>query len=406
MCIATSSPNTWLTGLINPASQTDRGLAALLTGQFLSAFSDNAILFAIIAIVLQNEQTGGWYVPALQSVFLISYVVLAPWAGPFADRQPKPQVLIIGNLIKAAGVCLILAKVEPLIAYALVGAGAAIYSPAKYGILPEMVGHNRLVKANSWIESSTIAAIILGTLAGGKLADISIDYALFMVAVCYLLSIIATLFIPALPARGATLEHVIVDFRQLIGNFLQHPRARFAMLGGSLFWGVAAVMRLLLVAWVPLVLASRSAGDISELALMLAIGVIIGSAVVPRLIPLEQLHRARVPAFAMGLCILLFGLVETLWPARLVLFLIGVAGGLFIVPVNAELQAIGQSTIGSGRAVAIQNFFQNLAMLLTVGLYTVASAVDISLFVVIITLGIFTLSATLLASFQLTDESG
>ncbi len=379
-------------------------MAALLTGQFLTAFSDNAILFTLIAIVLKNDQFDGWYIPALQSVFLAAYVLVAPWAGPFADKHPKPQVLIIGNLLKAAGVGLILLSVEPLIAYALVGLGAAIYSPAKYGILPEMVGHKTLVKANSWVESSTIAAIILGTLAGGKLADVSIHYALTMVAACYLLSIVATLFIPAMQARGGTLQHAFGDFRHMLRGFMQTPRARFAMLGGSLFWGAAAVIRILLVAWAPLVLATRSAGDISELALFLAIGVIIGSAVAPKLIPLEQLRRARLPAFAMGMSILLFGLVETLWPARIVLMLIGIAGGLFIVPINAAIQDIGQSTIGSGRAVAIQNFFQNMAMLLTVGIYTAASAVEISLYAVILTLGISVLAATLLISHQLTEQ--
>ncbi|MEE9422081.1 MAG: MFS transporter, partial [Gammaproteobacteria bacterium] len=169
-----------------------RGLNALLIGQFLSAFSDNAILFTVIAIVLNSSEIGNWYVPALQAVFLISFVVVAPWVGPFADKHPKPRVLIIGNLFKALGVGLILINVEPLIAYAMVGLGAAIYSPAKYGILPEIVDPNGLVKANSWIEASTITAIILGTLAGGKLADVSINYALILVTACYLLSIIAT----------------------------------------------------------------------------------------------------------------------------------------------------------------------------------------------------------------------
>ena len=375
-----------------------------MIGQFLSAFSDNAILFTVIAIVLNSSEIGNWYVPALQAVFLISFVVVAPWVGPFADKHPKPRVLIIGNLFKALGVGLILINVEPLIAYAMVGLGAAIYSPAKYGILPEIVDPNGLVKANSWIEASTITAIILGTLAGGKLADVSINYALILVTACYLLSIIATLFIPRLQARGGTLQHALTNFSQMIRDFMKNPRARFAMLGGSLFWGVAAVMRILLVAWAPLVLATRSAGDISELALFLAIGVIIGSAVVPKLIPMEQLRRVRLPAFGLGLSILLFGLVETVWPARLVLLLIGIAGGMFIVPINATLQEIGHNSIGSGRAVAIQNFFQNLAMLLTVGLYTGAAAVGISLFAVIMTLGVTVLISILLVSIQLPDK--
>lgn len=381
-----------------------RGVIALLIGQFLTAFSDNAILFAVVAIVLEAGLAEGWYVPALQSVFLIAYVVLAPWVGPFADMQSKPRVLIIGNLFKAAGVGLILINVEPLIAYALVGVGAAVYSPAKYGILPEMVGHDELVKANSWIEASTIAAIILGTLAGGKLADVSINGALAMVVILYLVSIIAALFIPALPARGASMQNALGDFRRLMQGFMHSPRARFAMVGASLFWGVAAVMRILLVAWAPLVLASRSAGDISELAFFLALGVIMGSALVPSLIPLEHLRRARLAAFGMGLFILLFSLVSSIWPARVVLLLIGVCGGMFIVPINAALQDIGHRTIGSGRAIAIQNFFQNVAMLLTVGLYTGAAAVHVPLFAVIVTLGCVVLAATWLVTSRLPDD--
>jgi len=131
------------------------GLIALLVAQFLTAFADNAILFTLVAMVLQADNIGDWYIPALQGSFLLAFVLLAPWVGPLADRYPKPHVLIAGNLIKLAGVLLLLIGVEPLIAYALVGLGAALYSPAKYGILPEMVNTDTLVRANGWIEATT-----------------------------------------------------------------------------------------------------------------------------------------------------------------------------------------------------------------------------------------------------------
>ena len=372
-----------------------RGVIALLVAQFLSAFGDNAILFAAIGMVLAAEQTVEWYIPALQAVFLIAYVVAAPWVGPFADRLSKPRVLLIGNLVKAAGVGLILAGVETLAAYGLVGLGAAIYSPAKYGILPEMIREHQLVKANAWIEASTIAAIILGTIAGGQLADYSVQGAFWMVAWCYLASMLVTLAIPRLVPRGARLKQALPDFLHTLQRFMQTPRARFAMLGGCLFWGAAAVLRVLLVAWVPLVLATRSAGAVSELALFLAIGVIIGSVVVPRLIPLQHLQRARFAAYAMGISVLLFALVDNAGAARGVLLLIGVAGGVFIVPINAALQQIGHRGVGSGRAVAVQNFYQNVAMLITVGLYTAAAATGLHPAAAIVVLGMSVLVATL-----------
>jgi LPLT family lysophospholipid transporter-like MFS transporter len=379
----------------------NRDIAALLIAQFLSAFGDNAILFAAVGMVMQAQHSPAWYIPALQAVFLIAYVIAAPWVGPLADRLSKPRVLLLGNVIKTAGVGLILYGVEPLLAYALVGLGAAVYSPAKYGILPEMLGEQQLVKANAWIEASTIAAIILGTLAGGQLADVSVQGAFWMVAACYLLSMLVTLLIPALAARGARLTQALPDFRRTLRDFMHTARARFAMLGGCLFWGAAAVLRVLLVAWVPLVLGMRSAGAVSELALFLAIGVVIGSGVVPRLIPLHQLQRARLAAYAMGATILLFALVDSVWAARAVLLLIGVAGGIFIVPINAALQHIGHAGVGSGRAVAAQNYYQNLAMLLTVGMYTGAAAGGIGPVITVMVLGLAILAATFLVSKRL-----
>jgi LPLT family lysophospholipid transporter-like MFS transporter len=307
-------------------------------------------------------------------------------------------VLLAANLIKAVGVGLILAGVEPLLAYALVGFGAAVYSPAKYGILPELVDSRMLVKANAWIEATTIGAIILGTVAGGKLADHSVNGAFWMVAASYLLSVLFTLLIPAVAARGGDLRGALPQFARTTRVFMHSARARFAMLGGCLFWGAAAVLRVLLVAWAPLVLGRHSAGDISELALYLAIGVVVGSAAVPRLIPLDQLRRARMAAYAMGASIVLFGLVDSGSQAPPALFLVGLTGGIFVVPINAALQHIGHDTVGGGRAVAVQNFFQNLAMLVTVGLYTLSTAFNIHPVTVVFTLGSCILGATLALS--------
>ncbi|HFD80737.1 MAG TPA: lysophospholipid transporter LplT [Gammaproteobacteria bacterium] len=379
----------------------NRGVFGLLVAQFLSAFADNAILFVAIAMVLQGEYSGEWYIPALQSVFLVAFVVVAPWVGAFADSRSKPLVLIVGNLVKTLGIGLILLDVDPLIAYTIVGLGAAIYSPAKYGILPELVSSDELVKANGWIESSTIAAIILGTVAGGKVADYSISVALWMIVVSFLASIVATLIIPRIPPKGGQLRGALTTFVHTARQYLETPRARFSVLGTSLFWGASAVLRVLLAAWAPAVLAITSAGDISLLTLFLAVGVVLGAALVPRLIPLEQLRRARIAAFAMGVFILLFATVDSLWPARLTLFFIGLSGGIFVVPVNAALQEIGHATIGSGRAVAIQNFLENVAMLGCVGLYTLAAARGAHPVASLVVLGAAILLATIIISRRL-----
>jgi len=342
----------------------------LLIAQFLSAFADNAILFTVISLVMQSSQLATWYVPALQSVFLIAFVVLAPWVGSFADTYAKSKVLIIANLVKASGAVLLLINIEPLIAYCLVGMGAAIYSPAKYGILPELTDHNSLVKANSWIEGSTILAILLGMVVGAKVADFSIQWALIGTIILFVTSAMVTLFIPTQASKEKQPGLKVILFVQQIGDFFITSRSRFAILGASIFWATAATVRVIIIAWAPVVLMTQSASEVAELTLFLAIGIIIGSALVPRLIPLDFLARARIPAYFMALFIILLSFADSLWPARAALFFIGTAGGMLIVPINAALQELGKDSIGSGSAVALQGFFQNVAMLLAVGTYT------------------------------------
>lgn len=383
-----------------------KGLYALLVAQFLTAFADNAILFTAIAMVLKAPGTAPWYIPALQSAFLIAFVVLAPWVGPFADGRPKAVVLMIGNLLKAVGTLLILFGIEPLFAYALVGVGAAVYGPAKYGILPEMVPHSRLVHANGWIEGSTIVAIIAGTVVGARVADYSVGAALLVVTGCYGLSLAVTFLIPRIaPTHTARGVGRLKHFGHMMRSLFETSRARFVMLGTSLFWAAAAVLRLLLVAWAPIVLLTRNSADIADLTLALAIGIVVGAILVPKLIPIERLRRARLAAYAMGLFILVLSQVEAVWPARLILVAIGTTGGLFMVPVNAALQEIGHKTIGSGGAVALQNFFENIAMLMTVGVYTVASASGATPVPSIVTVGVLVLIATFLVSWHLPPDT-
>lgn len=385
-------PKNGIASVLASSASPDRALYALLVAQFLSAFADNAILFTAIAMVL-HAPVGAWYIPALQAAFLVAFVVFAPWVGPFADRRPKAVVLLIGNAFKAAGTALMFVGVEPIAAYALVGFGAAVYSPAKYGILPEIVTHDRLVRANGWIEGSTIAAIIGGTIVGARVADRSIGAALMMIVACYLVSVLATLAIPR-TTRVIASQAGMPHFLRMMRVLFRGERARFAMLGASLFWGAAAVLRLLLVAWAPLVLMTQNASQIAQLTLSLALGVVAGSLIAPRLIPIEHLRRASLAAYLMGAGILLLSQVHAVWAAHAVLAAIGIAGGLFMVPINAALQDAGHRTVGSGGAVALQNFFENVAMLLSVGVYTLAAARGVGPASAIIAVGVVVLLAT------------
>ena len=380
-----------------------RGVRVLLGAQFLTAFADNALLFTAIAMLIEAPR-GAWYVPALQSCFLVAFVMLAPWVGPLADRRSKPYVLLLGNVLKAAGAGLMFAGIEPMAAYALVGTGAAVYGPAKYGILPELVGKDRLVRANGWIEGSTIVAIVMGTVVGARVADRSVPLALTVVMACYLLSATATFALPRLVPVQREAEAGLAVFVARMRTLFEGAPARFAMLGNSLFWASAAVLRLLLVAWAPVVLATQSASDVADLTLFLALGIVVGALVVPRLIPLAHLRRARLAAYAMGVSILLFSLTSDAWSARAVLVAIGVCGGMFLVPINAALQDIGHRTVGSGRAVALQSFFENSAMLTGVGLYTASVGLGGQPVASIVVVGVLVLIATTLVSWHLPPD--
>lgn len=380
----------------------NKKLYPLLVAQFLSAFADNAILFVVIAMVMQSVKIASWYVPALQSVFLVAFVVLAPWMGALADHYAKSNILILGNLIKAAGALLLLLHIEPLMAYCLVGVGAAVYSPAKYGILPDLVTPDELVKANGWIEASTIFAILAGMVVGAKVADYSTTYALIGTIILFVVSALSTLSLPKIINHHKRSDHPqIRQFTAQIQQFFVTPRSRFTILGASLFWATAATLRVILVAWAPAILMSHSASDIAQLTVFLAIGIIVGSAVAPRFIPLNRLPRARLAAYAMALFIILLSYVTQIVPAQALLFLIGMAGGIFIVPINAAIQDLGQQAIGTGSAVAMQGFFQNAAMLLAVGLYTYGASLNLSPVIAMLGLGVGLLLSAFLVAWQL-----
>ena len=384
----------------------NKALRTLVGAQFLSAFGDNAVLFTVIAMMLQAHHESAWYIPALQSAFLIAFVVLTPWVGTVADRYPKPTILFGANLLKVLGSFSIYLGLEPIAGYAIIGIGAATYSPAKYGMLPDLAKASELVKANAWVEGATIAAILLGTVGGARMADHSTSMALLAVMALYLISGLLTRGLPhrkgpKLRGEEGSAWGQLMDWMK---QLLKAPRASSLLLALSLFWASGATLRVILISWAPEVLGTQSASDIADLTFFLAIGIVIGAGIVPRLIPLEKLQRARFACFAMGCLFILLALMKTTLSAKIVLLSIGICGGLFVVPLNAAIQAIGQQGIGSGRAVAAQNFFQNTAILLSMGLYSLSVGLGVGSFAAIVALGVLVLIATIWMSLKLPTE--
>jgi len=388
----------------------NRNVHLLLAAQFLSAFADNALLFTAIAMVLHSAHPAAWYIPALQASFLVAFVIFAPWVGVVADRHSKVRVLFGANGIKALGAGLLMIGIDPLAAYAVAGIGAAFYGPAKYGILPELLGRERLVAANGLIEGTTIVAIVTGALAGGFAADRSVSLALVAVIACYLVSALIVLGMTRTPVRVTERLPAVRYFAGMTRTLLSTSRAMFATLGVTLFWSSAAVLRVMVVAWAPIVLALHSTEDIAALTLFSAIGVALGAFIAPRLIRLDNLRRARIAAYGMGIFIILLAITAALWPARLALLAVGIAGGIFVVPMNATLQEIGHRTLGAGGAVAVQQFFENLGMLTATGVYAFAAGQGADPLLSMFALGVLVMLATALLSWHLPDvenaESG
>jgi LPLT family lysophospholipid transporter-like MFS transporter len=356
-------------------TQPRRALPAVLLAQFLSALADNALLFAAIALVRSQGRPEEW-VPLLQEFFVLAFVVLAPFVGPFADSLPKGRVMMLSNGLKFIGAGAMLAGLHPLLAYGMVGMGAAAYSPAKYGILSELVGPDKLVKANSLMEGSTIVAILLGVGTGGWLADHSIPLALWSVAACYFVAMLANLAIPKLPAAhpGERFEPwtLLVEFFRTFWSLAKDSDVRFSLYCTSLFWGTGATLRLLLVAWVPLALGIMDASTPANLNGAVAVGIAVGAGLASVWINLETVNRTLLPGLLLGPLIMLLVQVHGVAAAASILALVGLCGGLFIVPLNALLQERGHDSVGAGHAVAVQNVFENLAMLGMIGIYTLS----------------------------------
>jgi len=352
-----------------------RGMLAVMGAQFFSAFGDNALLFATLAL-LKSQLYPDWSQPVMQMLFVAAYILLAPFVGQMADSFAKGRVMMFANSLKLLGALLICFGFNPFVGYTLVGIGAAAYSPAKYGILTELTSGEKLVKANGMMESSTIAAILLGSVSGGALADWSLTTALALCAATYAVAVVANLFIPALaaarPGQSWNVGAMLRRFFQACSTLWHNAETRFSILGTSLFWGAGVTLRFLLVLWVPVALGISDNATPTTLNAMVAIGIVVGAGAAAKLVTLETVRRCMPAGVLIGVMVVIFSLQHSLLNAYLLLMVIGALGGFFVVPLNAVLQARGKASVGAGNAIAVQNFGENIAMLAMLGLYTLA----------------------------------
>ena len=371
---------------VSPASRVDSGmrarsmdrlwsaaLIATLGSQFLSALADNALIFAALAVV-HRQTYPEWAGPLLQEFFIVTYVLLAPFVGAFADMQPKGRAMLWANTVKLGGAVAMCLGVNPFLSYAVVGAGAAAYSPAKYGILTDLVPPTLLVKANGLLETATIVAILLGAVAGGTLTDWSVEGALIIVAACYAAAMLGTLLIPNhKPAKA----HVDLAFTASIkafatqtAAFLRERDLRAALIGTGVFWGAGAALRFLLIAWVPSELKIQGTSMPGYLTGMVAAGIALGAVLAGRFVKIETAQRAIPAGILLGVGVGLLPLIKTLPEAFVLMAFVGSCSGFLVVPLDALLQQYGNKRGGVGSAIAIQNLFENLCMLALMSAYT------------------------------------
>ncbi|EHI5791300.1 lysophospholipid transporter LplT [Salmonella enterica] len=357
-----------------------KGMLSVIVAQFLSAFGDNALLFATLAL-LKAQFYPDWSQPVLQMVFVGAYILFAPFVGQIADSFAKGRVMMVANGLKLAGAAGICLGVNPFVGYTLVGIGAAAYSPAKYGILGELATGDKLVKANGLMEASTIAAILLGSVAGGVLADWHVIAALVACALAYAGAVAANLFIPKLvaarPGQSWRLSAMTRSFFSACVVLWRNGETRFSLVGTGLFWGAGVTLRFLLVLWVPVALGITDNATPTYLNAMVAVGIVVGAGAAAKLVTLETVSRCMPAGILIGVVVAIFSLQHALLPAYALLLLIGMLGGFFVVPLNALLQERGKKSVGAGNAIAVQNLGENSAMLLMLGLYSLAVLVGV-----------------------------
>jgi len=367
------------------------GFYIILSAQFLSALADNALLFAAIALLMELSAPA-WHTPLLQQFFVISYIVLAPFVGPFADALPKGRVMFISNTIKFAGCLAMWLGMPPLYAYGIVGIGAAAYSPAKYGILTEYLPPHLLVKANGWMEGTTVTAIILGAVLGGTLATINTHLAIAVITGLYMVAALFNLRIPFVPIDHRMPKRnplfALHDFWHSFMALWKDPQGQISLAVTTLFWGAGATMRLVVIAWAAAAL-HYGLDRATQLTAIVALGIAFGSVFAARYVKLQDAAKVLPAGIAMGVLVALMALVEDWRIASLLLLMIGGLAGYFVVPLNALLQHRGHILIGAGHSIAVQNFNENLGILLMIGAYTWMVKHEVSIYWIVVLFGAF-----------------
>lgn len=367
----------------------NKGIISVVNAQFFSALADNALFFALLELLDKlgalKEST---YL--LQACFLISYILLAPVVGLFADNQPKSRVLMIGNGMKLLGVALLFFDASPFLCYAIVGIGAAIYSPAKFGILGELVTTRLLVKVNGLVEGSTILAILLGAYLGGLLAERNIVMAFVFAGGMYAVAVLFNIFIPKIQAvrkDSFAPKALLKSFGRILVRLACDKQARFAILGTSLFWGAATTLRLLLNDWVRVVLGGGTE-MVAMLSAIVSIGIVFGALIASLFISVKNIKWCLWAGLAMGVIATIFAFQTNIYSVYIFLILIGACGGTFVIPMNALLQERGKLFESAGTAVAVQNFSENFVMILMMVIFGALAYYQVSVIVLMVCFGV------------------
>jgi LPLT family lysophospholipid transporter-like MFS transporter len=410
-----------------------RGFYTIMAAQFFSSLADNALLIAAIALLLQLEGPA-WMTPLLKFFFTVSYVALAAFVGAFADAVPKGQVMFVTNTVKILG-CIMMFFIEwvnipglpsyftVLVAYGVVGLGAAAYSPAKYGILTELLPPNQLVVANGWIEGLTVGSIILGTVLGGALispkvsaALLSLDMpnidtgintpaeaAISVIAFFYVLAAIFNLFIPHTGAKYGRQESnpalLIRDFARCFVMLWKDKLGQVTLAVTTLFWGAGATLQFIVLKWAETHLGlPLDRGAI--LQGVTAVGVALGAVAAGHFIPLSRSLSVLPAGVAMGIMVMAMVFVQDMPLVYILLVLIGAMAGFFVVPMNALLQHRGHVLLSAGHSIAVQNFNENISILIMLALYAAMIKADVHINTVIIMFGLFVASTMILVMWR------
>ncbi|MFN3730899.1 lysophospholipid transporter LplT [Comamonas testosteroni] len=403
-----------------------RGFYTIMSAQFFSSLADNA-LFVTAVELLRANGAPEWQRAALVPMFALFYVVLAPFVGAFADALPKGKVMFISNAIKVIGCLMMLFGHHPLIAYAVIGLGAAAYSPAKYGILTELLPASQLVKANGWIEGLTITSIILGVLVGGQLVGPTISGHLLAfdfpyldtgvdtpaeaaIALLILIYVVAAWFNLHIPLTGVAMRPLREDpNKSLVANLLgllpdfwrcskrlwADKLGQISLSTTTLFWGASGNLRYIVLAWGAAALG-YSTTQASALVGVVAIGTAVGAVLASMRMRLDNATRVIPLGALMGLLVVCMIFIDNLWVAVPFLILLGGLGGFLVVPMNALLQHRGHNLMGAGRSIAVQNFNEQLAILAMGGFYSLSTKMGLTAFGAITVFGLLVAASMVL----------